>query len=95
MFFSVKHPDSHSWRPDGWSLVVRTGLGYVRKRSAINDRTVRITCLDAHDLSSWFRGSARLDGIISQSGRGPHRPYKYLVAAYSLYPTKKFPFGIL
>jgi hypothetical protein len=42
MFFSVKHPDSHSWRPDGWSLVVRTGSGYVQTRAETNGRTVRI-----------------------------------------------------
>jgi len=34
------------------------------------------TLPDAHDLSAWFRGSARPDGINTSSGRGPHRPYK-------------------
>jgi hypothetical protein len=38
----VERLDGHFWRPDGWSLVVRTGSGYVRTRAATNSRTVRI-----------------------------------------------------
>jgi len=45
-----------------WSLVVRTGSGYVWTRAATNGRTVRINRSDAHDLSAWFRGSAHPDG---------------------------------
>jgi hypothetical protein len=38
----VERQDGHSWRPDRWSLVVRTGSGYVQTRVATNGRTVRI-----------------------------------------------------
>jgi hypothetical protein len=65
-------------------LIHPDGSGYVRTRVAINGRTVSITRSDARDLSAWFRGSARPYDIISPSGQGPHRPYKYLVAALSL-----------
>jgi hypothetical protein len=38
----VERLDGHFWRPDGWSLVVRTGSGYVRTRAATNSRTALI-----------------------------------------------------
>jgi len=38
----VEHPDGHSWRPDRWSLVIRTRSGYVQTRAAPNGRTIRI-----------------------------------------------------
>jgi hypothetical protein len=42
VFFSVKRLDGHSWRPDGWRLVVQMGSGYVRTHAATNGQTVRI-----------------------------------------------------
>jgi hypothetical protein len=38
----VERSDGHSWCPDRWSLVVRTGSGYVWTRAAPNGRTIRI-----------------------------------------------------
>jgi hypothetical protein len=75
--FNVERPNGYSCPPNGWSLVVRTGSVYIRTHAAINDRSIRITLPDAHDLSAWFRGSARPDGVNTPSGRGPHRGYIY------------------
>jgi hypothetical protein len=49
----VKRPDGRSWRPDGWSLVVRT-------RAALNGRTVRIL---PHVIyyASWTLNNAQLN----------------------------------
>jgi hypothetical protein len=76
------------WSPDGRSLVVRT-------RAATNGRTVRTNRPDAHDLSAWFRGSARPDGFNSQFGRGPHRGYVYPGRLLSSLPHQNLTFWLL
>jgi hypothetical protein len=92
----VERPDGHSWRPDGWSFIVRTRSGYVRTRAETNGRTIRINRPDARDLFAWFRSSTRPDGINSRSGRGSHRSYTYPWAPHTPpYPTKISLFGIL
>jgi hypothetical protein len=89
-------PEDIFWSPDGRSLVVWTGSGYVWTRVTTNDWTVRINHLDARDLSAWFRGSARPDDINSPSGRGPHKSYIYPWVPYTPpYPSKISLFGIL
>jgi hypothetical protein len=50
----VEHPDGHSWRSDGWSLVARTGSGYVRTCAAPKGRTIRI---DVRTLATCPHGS--------------------------------------
>jgi hypothetical protein len=69
-----------------WNLVVRT-------RAATNGRTVRINRPDTRNLSTWFRGSARPNGINSLSGRGPHRGYIYTPGCHlSTLPHQNLPF---
>jgi hypothetical protein len=70
-------PDDIFWSPDGRSLVVWTVSSYIRMRAATNGQTIRINRPDARDLSTWFRGNARPDGINTPSGRGPRKGYIY------------------
>jgi len=60
-------PDDIFLSPDRRSLIVRTGSGYVQ--------TVRINLLDARDLSAWFGGSVRPDGINSPLDGEPTEVY--------------------
>jgi hypothetical protein len=80
LFFNVKRPDGLSWCPNGWIFVVRTRSGYVPTRA---------TCLHGSE-------AVRVrTALIHRPDGDPTEAIYTLVAAYPLYPTKIFLFGIL
>jgi hypothetical protein len=78
-------------RPDGSCLTSGRELFNIRTRAASIGRMVKINRSDARDLSAYFQGSARLDGITIPSGRRTHRGYIYTPDCRSLHPTPQNP----
>jgi hypothetical protein len=86
LFFSVKRPDGLSWSLDGWSLVVRTGSGYVWTRAEPNGRTIKI---DVRMRATSLHGSeaARVQtALIHRPDGDPTDAIYTLVRRISLIP---------
>jgi hypothetical protein len=87
----VKCPDGHSWRPDGWSLVVRTGSGYVRTGTALNDQMTRMDVRTRVICPLIFEAARVRTALIDRSDGDPTGPI-YSWSPHILYTPPKFSF---